>query len=381
MSKKFLGKVIAGAALGGASLLVCAPSSALADGPHYPEEYHNGDRGRILSKPHVAKPGEEIKLIEICPKQQEHAWLWSKVTGKVDLAPAEHRKDWTPREHGEGKKTDERGYGDDAATNDEKRAGKDSKGGWESGKQSEDAKDEHAKQETKPSTEGWDSDARSEKTTEKYQEDADYQEFLRYKEYLEYRRYKEKEAPTHGDPGAADSASGNEKRSDSSAAVPAPSPSPSPSPDASRANNYGEPAERSAAGTGGMADHGAGPEGYTDGWSHDDKTEEHRKSWDKDAKADDHRKDWDKDAKADEFAYWTTVTIPADAKPGHYELTGSCADGELIVLPKGWVDGGDGGATSGSSDNLAVGGVGMLGVAALGGLVLMRRHRTDETHA
>jgi len=43
--------------------------------------------------------------------------------------------------------------------------------------------------------------------------------------------------------------------------------------------------------------------------------------------------------------------------------------------PKGWVDGGDAGI--GTDPKLAATGIGLVGTAALGGLVLLRRRRTD----
>jgi len=43
--------------------------------------------------------------------------------------------------------------------------------------------------------------------------------------------------------------------------------------------------------------------------------------------------------------------------------------------PKGWVDGGDAGI--GTDPKLAATGIGLIGTAALGGLVLLRRRRTD----
>ncbi|MFD0822727.1 hypothetical protein ACFQ0D_31390, partial [Micromonospora zhanjiangensis] len=83
MSKKFLGKMIAGAALGGASLLVFAPGAALADGgPH-----HQGQEGAIFTKPKAVKPGHEAAIYQICDDPQEHATAWSEVTGKVKLKP------------------------------------------------------------------------------------------------------------------------------------------------------------------------------------------------------------------------------------------------------------------------------------------------------
>ncbi|MET8350108.1 hypothetical protein [Micromonospora sp. NPDC005206] len=47
------------------------------------------------------------------------------------------------------------------------------------------------------------------------------------------------------------------------------------------------------------------------------------------------------------------------------------------MLPRGGVDGGDGGASTGTDRGLATGGASLLGAAALGGIVLMRRRRTD----
>ncbi|MFF5224791.1 hypothetical protein ACFY21_26875, partial [Micromonospora sp. NPDC000212] len=103
MAKKMLGKVVAGAALGGASLLVFTPGIAFADGHHDGEDRD----GKVIAKPHVVKPGDEVKLLEICPEPQEHAYVWSKVTGKVDLKPAREDKGedsgaWKGDEEGQG---------------------------------------------------------------------------------------------------------------------------------------------------------------------------------------------------------------------------------------------------------------------------------------
>ncbi|MFY1672931.1 hypothetical protein ACN27G_23710 [Plantactinospora sp. WMMB334] len=240
MSKKFLGKVIAGAAFGGASLLVFTPSAALADGGYHPEGQRSGSSGRIFTKPHVAKAGDKIEVVEVCPEAQQHAWLWSRVTGKVDLTP---------------------GHRDDHPTGGDSGTGGD---GREGGGEPEDTDG--------PSNPG---------------------------DYGEYRGENgEETGPASGRPGG---------------------------------------------------DHrAAGPDGWTGG---------------------------DRAG----FEYGTTVTIPWDAEPGSYALKGSCGEGELIVAPKGWVDGGAGGTSSGNRDNLAVAGTGTLGLAALGGLALLRRRRTDES--
>ncbi|MEO3821887.1 hypothetical protein [Plantactinospora sp. B24E8] len=381
MSKKFLGKVIAGAALGGASLLVFAPSAALADGAPYSDGHHRDALGRVFAKPHVVKPGHEVKLIEVCSEEQKHAWLWSKVTGKVDLTPKKHS------------------YQDD----DKKKS--EHSNGWDDKKSDKGA--ESWKDSTEPKEyEGGD-----------YRQEREYQEFLKYKEhqeYQEYRRYKEKKAPEK-------SASTEEKaaKPDASAgAVPAPSQD---SRAEQPADGY-QPPEASSGGIGGglLADDAA-----TNGWEDSKKADDHKaedhkawedgkeadeyKAWQDSKKADEYKawqdskkadeyKAWQDSKKADDYKaekenggweqkdaakyeYWASVKIPWDAKPGTYDLKGSCGEGELIVVPKGWVDGGDGGNTASSGDNLAVGGVGMLGMAALGGLVLMRQRRTDESPA
>ncbi|SEJ13972.1 hypothetical protein SAMN05443287_10391, partial [Micromonospora phaseoli] len=87
MANKMLGKVVAGAALGGASLLVFAPGVAFADG------HPDTDEGKVFAKPHAVKAGEEVKLVQVCPEPQEHPFVWSKVTGKVKLKPADKGKD------------------------------------------------------------------------------------------------------------------------------------------------------------------------------------------------------------------------------------------------------------------------------------------------
>ncbi|MFC6022362.1 hypothetical protein ACFP2T_40175 [Plantactinospora solaniradicis] len=450
MSKKFLGKVIAGAALGGASLLVWAPSTALADGGYHPDGYQKHDSGHVFAKPEVAKPGQEIKFIEVCQEPQKHAWLWSKVTGKVDLAPKDHKEDYEAGKKNEdyGKKAEDYGAGKKA---------EERKGGWDDGSKKP---GESAEDAAKPGDAG-----DHESSGEDYKKEREYQEFLKYKEqqeYLEYRRYKEKSAPAeNGAPGAEGAPSARE----GAPAAPGPTADAVPAPTPTTTGQLPQPAEGyqpPAGGTGGgMADDGGayeeGKQGWDDkkaeedkhGWT-DKKAEENKPGWndkkaeeDKhgwtDKKAEENKPGWNdkkaeedkhgwtdkkaeedkhgwNDKKAEEdkhgwtdkkaeedkhgwtdkkaeedkhgwddekagYEYWASVTIPWDAKPGTYELKGSCGEGELAVTPKGWVDGGDGGATSGSSDNLAVAGVGMLGMAALGGLVLMRQRRTDESHA
>ncbi|WBB79501.1 hypothetical protein O7606_25670 [Micromonospora sp. WMMD882] len=89
MATNMLGKVVAGAALGGASLLAFAPGIAVADGAAGDAPHHEG---KVYADPHAAQPGHEVKLIEICPEPQEHAFVWSEVTGKVKLQPGEQEQ-------------------------------------------------------------------------------------------------------------------------------------------------------------------------------------------------------------------------------------------------------------------------------------------------
>ncbi|MDG4789536.1 hypothetical protein O7626_27045 [Micromonospora sp. WMMD1102] len=299
MSKKFLGRMIAGAALGGTSLLVFSPSAALADGGHHSEGYQKDSSGHAFAKPAAVRPGGTVELVEVCTEAQQHAWLWSRVTGKVDLIPRD--------DHRAGKKPEE---------------------------------------------------SRAEKPDEG-----------------------KTKKPDEGKAGKTDE--GKTKK-----------------PEESKAE---KPDEGKAEGTGGMARDDGGH-----GWAEYGKAEDGRHGWEKaeprsdggeaDRKAEPGKDSWEKaepgkdgwesgGGKAEDgwtggkggYEYWNSVTVPWDAKPGSYELTGSCGKGELTILPKGWVDGGDGGVSSGNGDNLAVAGMGVLGLAGLGGLVLLRQRRTDES--
>ncbi|MEV5211819.1 hypothetical protein AB0K35_30525, partial [Micromonospora sp. NPDC053740] len=109
------------------------------------------------------------------------------------------------------------------------------------------------------------------------------------------------------------------------------------------------------------------------GYGKDERDSDEHGGYGKDERGSDER-DWDKER---EFVYYGEAKVDKDAKPGRYELKGSCGEGELVVLPHGGVDGGDGGVSTGTDRGLATGGAGLLGAAALGGIVLMRRRRTD----
>ncbi|MGW3603040.1 hypothetical protein ACWD5O_09575, partial [Micromonospora sp. NPDC005161] len=161
MAKKMLGKVVAGAALGGAALLVFTPGIASADG------HHDGGKdrdGKVFAKPHVVKAGEEVKLLEICPDRQEHAFVWSKVTGKVKLKPVHDDKgDWREEDNSSGRDgKDEHGKDDEGKDeNGKDENGKDDKGKDDKGKDHE-GKDENGKDENGKDDKGKDHEGKDE---------------------------------------------------------------------------------------------------------------------------------------------------------------------------------------------------------------------------
>jgi hypothetical protein len=229
MSKKFLGRMVAGAALAGACLLGTAPGAAAA-----PADGGGGNhvKGIIKTFPRWAKPGHDIKVLQICSKPQYKAWAWSEVTGKVKLYP-------------------------------------------------------------------WKGPLRPEMV----------EDFA---------------TPPNGDAMAVpgDASSDGEKK-------------------------WGRKKVE--------------PNGLKDGIGGDEV-------------------DGPKDGKGKHFVYWGSAEVPSYADPGQYKLKGSCAYGQLYVVPNGWVDGGDGG-TSDTNTSLAVGGAGALAAAGIGGIMMMRRRRTDGSIA
>ncbi|MGC4849739.1 hypothetical protein ACLQ3F_21065 [Micromonospora sp. DT15] len=368
MAKKMLGKVVAGAALGGASLLVFAPGIAFADGH---------DDGKVYAKPHVVKAGDEVKLLEICPDRQEHAYVWSKVTGKVKLKPADEDRgedrEWREEEdssdHDKGKDEhgkDENGKDDkgkdhegkddsgkDEHGKDDK--GKDDKGKDENGKGGqgggaaadaygdEGSKDWKGEEHGQDAEEGrdkkdWDSKDEDKKDWESKDEHGS--------EYGSDKGWENKDE--HGSEYGSDKGWENKDE---------------------HGSEYG-----SDKGWENKDEHGS--EYGSDergGYGKDERGSDERGGYGKDERGSDER-DWDKER---EFVYYGEAKVDKDAKPGRYELKGSCGEGELVVLPHGGVDGGDGGASTGTDRGLATGGAGVLGAAALGGIVLMRRRRTD----
>ena len=116
-----------------------------------------------------------------------------------------------------------------------------------------------------------------------------------------------------------------------------------------------------------LADDGPGGD-----WSHaqeDKGATQCAPSWGEDAKKD--GAGWGEDAKKDEKGAKPEVAKPEAAKED--------GDKKECEAPKGWVDGGDAGSSV--DGTLATAGGTLLGAAALGGIVLMRRRRTDGSLA
>ncbi|WFE31821.1 hypothetical protein [Micromonospora sp. WMMD975] len=362
MAKKMLGKVVAGAALGGAGLLAFTPGMANAGG--------HDNEGKVIAKPHVVKAGDTVDLLQICSEPQEHAYVWSKVTGKVDLHPARDG------EHGEwadgGDSADHGGEWADG-------------GGWADGGDWADGG-------------GW--AGRGDDWTE----DAD-------------------QGPDGKDGHGDDHGKGPEGKDDKGKAPEGKDDKGKDGHGPGEAGMPEPPADPKPGGVGaGMADAaaGEGPEEYGQAaepgwdaalWADDQHAKDGKDGKDakdgkngkdgkdgKDSHGEDAKDEHGKDGKDEhggdeyghggdeagwergkDFVYYGEAHVSEDAHPGRYELSGSCGEGELVVLPRGGVDGGDGGmATTGMNRGLATGGAGMIGAAALGGLVLLRRRRASD---
>ncbi|MEW2592505.1 hypothetical protein AB0893_19055 [Micromonospora aurantiaca] len=405
MAKKMLGKVVAGAALGGAGLLAFTPGMAYAGGH---------DEGKVIAKPHVVKAGDTVELLAICSEPQKHATVWSKVTGKVDLHPArdgEHG-DWADR-------GGDWGGDQDWGWDDKGPDGKDDHGKGPDGKDDHgkgpDGKDDHGKGPDGKDDHGKGPDGRGEPGGEGHGPDGN--------------------GPGGNGPG------GNGPGGDGMPQPPANQPQPpagqpegQPQPGGAGAgaavdpgdwqghDEYGQDAEPGwekekpggpdwtkdehgpdgkdrhgkdakdehgkddrggrpdDKGKDGKDEHGSWQDGKDDWQGGKDDWQASGGAWQEDKG--DYGKDAERDYGKDEwehgkdFVYYGEATVSHDARPGRYELRGTCGEGELVVLPRGGVDGGDGGmTTTGVDRTLATGGAGMIGAAALGGLVLLRRRR------
>ncbi|WP_285790703.1 hypothetical protein [Micromonospora sp. NBRC 101691] len=384
MATNKLGKVVAGAALGGASLLVFTPGIAFADNGGGHDDHH---KGKVYADPYAVRPGHEVKLIEVCAERQEHAYVWSKVTGKVKLHPRDHHKkdhDW----QGEESESGEKGHGskkdhDSKKGHDSKKDhdwGKDGDSGsgndWGNGSDSGNGNDWGNGSD---SGSGWGNGNNS----------------------------------GNGNSwGNGNNAPGNTAENGTNApgaTAPGTTAPGTTAPGTTAPGNTapGNTAPGTTSENRQQSDETGQPGMNDGGWGAGDEVkDEAKKKADEEAakkKADEEaaRKKAEAEATAEEekaredrgseeeseegakdrgprFVYYGEAEIPWDAEPGKYELKGSCGEGTLIVLPKGHVKGGDGGAT-GTDREATVGGAAMLGAAALGGIVLMRRRRTDAS--
>jgi hypothetical protein len=261
MSRKFITKVIAGAAFGGASLLIAMPAMAsAADDPHHDRD-HKKVEGWVYAYPDHTKAERTVTLVQICKDPVQYPTIESDLLGVVELFP-----------------------------------------GTDPAKIVDHGKDKHGKKDGKHGKKDGKHDKKADKNAGKHDKKFD---------------KKDKKASKKD-------------------------------------------------GKKGKKDHkGKEPKGKKD---HKGK-EDH-----KGKKHDDHP-----------WAYFAEVQIPAYAEPGKYELKGDCGKGDLIVVPSGWVDGGDGGFGGATTDTTSVGllagGAGMLAAAAIGGTALIRRRTTDGSLA
>ena len=415
MAKKMLGKVVAGAALGGAGLLAFTPGMAYAGGH---------DEGKVIAKPHVVKAGDTVELLAICSEPQKHATVWSKVTGKVDLHPArdgEHG-DWADRggdqdwgwddkgsdgkdEHGKG--PDGRGEpggdghgpggngpgGNGPGGNGPGGNGPGGNGPGGNGLGGDGMPQPPANQPQPPAGQPGGQPQPGGAGAGAAVDPGDWQGHDEYGQDAEPGWEKEQRgAPdwtkdAHGPDGKdrygkdAKDEHGKDDRG-------------------GRPDDKGKDAKdehgswQDDKGKDGKNEHGSWQDGKDDWQGGKDDWQGGKDDW-QGGKDDwqasggawqDDKGDYGKDAEGDygkdgwehgkDFVYYGEATVSHDARPGRYELRGTCGEGELVVLPRGGVDGGDGGmTTTGVDRDLATGGAGMIGAAALGGLVLLRRRR------
>ncbi|MFG1720828.1 hypothetical protein ACGFII_19590 [Micromonospora chalcea] len=433
MAKKMLGKVVAGAALGGAGLLVFTPGLAFAGGH---------DEGKVIAKPHVVKAGDTVELLAICSEPQKHATVWSKVTGKVDLHPArdgEHG-DWADRGGDWG--GDEDWGWDDKGPDGKDEHGKDEHSKGPDGKD-EHGKDDHGKGPDGKDEQGKGPDGRGEPGGDGHGpggnapggngpggngpggdgmpqppanqpqppagqpggqpqpggagagtavDPGDWQGHDEYGQDAEPGWEKEKPGWETEKPGAPDwtrDAHGPDGKDRYGKDA---------KDEHGKDDRGGRPDDKGKDGKDGKDEHSSWQDGKDDWQDGKDGWQDGKDGWqasggawqeDKGDYGKDAERDYGKDDKGDygkdgwehgkDFVYYGEATVSHDARPGRYELKGSCGEGELVVLPRGGVDGGDGGmASTGVDRNLATGGAGMIGAAALGGLVLLRRRRAGE---
>lgn len=260
MSRKLLGKVMAGAGLGAASLLICAPGTALADDA---PPRHESNKGYIHTEPKGVKPGHRFKVILRCTHPVERPWVTSKITGKLWLKPVAEDNVRVP----EAPRPPENG----------------------------DQPDDGAQPSLPPNGQ-------------------------------------QPSLPPNGEQPALPPGGGQPPVQPEGAQPAVPGGA---QPDAEDPQAGAD--EQEAGGEGGQAAY----------------------RYEK---------------------YWAWAKVSHKIRPGHYPAWGSChSKGHIVVLPRGAVPGGDGGVSTDSGQ--AVAGAGLLGAAAVGGFLMIRRRRTDGSLA
>lgn len=81
-----------------------------------------------------------------------------------------------------------------------------------------------------------------------------------------------------------------------------------------------------------------------------------------------------------QIGFTVTVQVPATTKPGFYTLPVTCADGStgnatITVSPSGTIHTGGGYMSQGVDSTVVIAGAGLVGIAAAGGAVMIRRRR------
>ncbi len=366
MSKKFLGKVVTGAALAGATLLIATPGVAAAGVVDGGKDGH--DQGYISTWPRAVKPGHEVKVIQYCLRPQEEAWAWSKPTGKVwlKLKPAPP----VPAPASED------GLGD--AMREERNDGKyDGKDGWKKDHGYKDGVRPSYPEPTTTAKPSWSKDHEDSWAKDSYKDGVRPEPLWAPEEPADGEKDGVKPTTERWDPQwpADGEKDGVEPMAERWAKKPI---------DRGVKDGVDMAAPEQAEPTWGLDGEKDGVEPMAERWA--------KKPIDRGVKdgvdmaaPEQAEPTWLRDGEKDgmqpvHYVYWGKADVSWKVKPGRYALKGSCADGKLYVVPKGWVDGGDGG-TSAPNTGLAVGGAGALAAAGLGGLVMMRRRRTDGSVA
>ena len=356
MSTRFIARVIAGAAFGGAALLIAVPGIATADDPHHDRDHKKAVEGWVYAYPDHTKADRVVHIVQICKHPVQFPSVESKATGVVELGPGTDPK---LIGHDKGKKHDKH----------HEKGKRDDKGG--KGPASlplENAQDaEAASLETDRMAE--DTADRGERDGKVDGDQAGAQDNPKDPGRKHDKNKKHDKGKKHDERGKHDD---HGKKHD----------------DRGKQDDHGKKDahdKKDEKGKKDAHDKKDDKRKKDDGKKHDKAKKDHDKKQDN-AKKDD-RKKHDKRKHDDHpWAYFGEALIPEGTEPGTYTLKGDCGEGKLTVVPSGWVKGGDGGGlggttTTGASAGMLAGGAGVLAAAAIGGTVLLRRRTTDGSLA